>query len=273
MTERRRCAVLGSPIAHSLSPVLWRAAYAGLDLDWTYDAIECTADALPERLAAMAVSGEWAAVSLTMPLKLTAVGLVDELDAAAAAAGAVNTVVFGDDGVLRGLNTDVPGLTACLEESGAVVADRAAPVVLGGGGTARAAIVALGRAGAEVVRVLVRDPARATALLTVGARSGCEVRPEPWPESAARLGEPPVVVQCTPAGAADSLAATDWPAGVPLIEALYEPWPTPLGGAAQAAGARVVGGRRLLVHQARVALEATTGRLVPAKILSDSLDG
>ncbi len=266
MPERTRCAVLGSPVAHSLSPALWRAAYAELGLDWTYDAIECAAADLPNRLAAMAVSGEWAAVSLTMPLKLTAVGLVDTLDAAAAAAGAVNTVLFRDDG-LHGLNTDVPGLEASVAESGATVADRAAPVVLGGGGTARAAVVALARAGAEVVRVVVRDTAGAAPLLAVGARSGAEVRLEPWPVATTALGEPSVVVQTTPKHAADALADGMWPAGVPLVEALYEPWPTALAMAAAAGGAAVVGGMRLLAHQAAVAIDAATGRTLDVELL------
>ena len=271
MPDRRRCAVLGSPVAHSLSPRLWRAAYAELGLDWTYDAIECTSDDLPERLAGMAASGEWVAVSLTMPLKLTAVSLVDDLDAAAAAAGAVNTVVFEPDR-LRGMNTDVPGLSACLDEAGAVVADRAAPLVLGGGGTARAAVVALARAGAETVRVAVRDTARATPLLAVGARSGCEVRLEAWPMATSELGEPPVVVQTAPAGAADGLAATgEWPPGVPLVEVLYDPRPTDLAVAAGRSGARVVDGLRLLAHQAAVAIAVVTRSSIQMDVLGAAL--
>lgn len=261
---RRRCAVLGVPVAHSLSPLLWRTAFDELGLDWTYDAIECPADALPGLLEEMSVSGEWAAVSLTMPLKLVAVPLVDTLDPAAAAVGAVNTVVFDGD-LRRGLNTDVPGLQACLVETGAVLADRPAPAVLGGGGTARAAVAALARAGADVVRVLVRDAARATPLLAVGSRCGVEVRLEGWPARPAALAPAPVVVQTTPAGAADPLAGHPWPVDVALVEALYEPWPTPLAGTAAAGGAVVVGGRRLLAHQAVPAIAAATGRTVRAE--------
>ncbi|HVE98091.1 MAG TPA: shikimate dehydrogenase [Mycobacteriales bacterium] len=258
---RRRCAVLGSPVAHSLSPAMWRAAFAELGLDWTYDAIECGVERLPALLDDMSASGEWAAVSLTMPLKLVAVPLVDELDAAAAAVGAVNTVIF-DAERRRGLNTDVPGLEACIGETGVDVADRTAPVVLGGGGTARAAVAALARAGADVVRVAVRDPSRGAPLLAVGPRCGTEVRLEAWPRSPATLDGAPVIVQTTPAGAADSLADKPWPRGAALIEVLYDPWPTPLATAATEAGAPVVAGRRLLAHQARAAIAAVTGRVV-----------
>ncbi len=257
--------MLGLPVAHSLSPRLWRTAYEALGLDWTYDAIECSAEMLPAMFADMSASGEWVAVSLTMPLKLAAVPLVDTLDAAAAAVGAVNTVVFSADGARHGLNTDVPGLQACLAEVGAVVADRSAPIVLGGGGTARAAVAALARMGAETVSVRVRDAGRAIGLLAVGARCGVEIRLEAWPSGADALGDVPVVVQTTPAGASDTLVATvPWPAGLPLVEALYVPWPTPLAAAAHAAGASVVGGVRLLAHQASYAIRAVTGHTVSA---------
>ena len=260
---RRRCAVLGSPIAHSRSPQLWRAAFRELRLDWVYDAVECSAEQLPGLLEEMSASGEWAAVSLTMPLKLAAVPLVDTLDAQAAAVGAVNTVVFSGES-RRGLNTDVAGLVACLGEAGVALDDRAAPLVLGGGGTARAAIAALGQAGAEVVRVSVREPARAMPLLVVGSRSGAEVRLEGWPERSIRYADAPVVVQTTPAGAADPLACGGWPAGTALVEALYDPWPTPLAAAASAAGAVVVPGLRLLAHQAAAAIRQVTSAAVTA---------
>src|ERR1700712_699591 len=107
---RRRAAVCGSPIAHSLSPVLHRAAYAELGLrDWSYEAVECTSAELPARLEAARREEDFGGYSLTMPLKLTAVGLVDELEPLARRVGAVNTVVPRNGG-LAGYNTDVPGM-------------------------------------------------------------------------------------------------------------------------------------------------------------------
>jgi len=104
--RRRRCAVLGSPIAHSLSPVLHRAAYDALGLDWSYDAVEVSEDGLPGFLDGL--DGSWRGLSLTMPLKRTVVPLLDEMSARAAQARAANTVVL-DAGRRVGHNTDIPG--------------------------------------------------------------------------------------------------------------------------------------------------------------------
>jgi shikimate dehydrogenase len=108
-----RAAVLGSPIAHSLSPALHRAAYAALGLDWTYEAIECREDDLPAVLA-----GSWAGLSLTMPLKRAVLPLLDEVSGPARAVGGANTVIF-KDGRRIGDNTDVYGMVTALTEAGA----------------------------------------------------------------------------------------------------------------------------------------------------------
>src|SRR3954452_17646987 len=111
-----RCAVLGSPIAHSLSPALHRAAYAELGLDWSYDAIEVDSAGLEAFVAGL--GADWRGLSLTMPLKRTVMPLLDEAEAWAEASGAANTVVL-DEGRLLGHNTDIPGAVAALVESGA----------------------------------------------------------------------------------------------------------------------------------------------------------
>src|SRR3954463_11054294 len=110
---KKHCAVLGSPVEHSLSPVMHRAAYDELGLSWSYDAIEMTSEALPGFLDGLDVS--WRGLSLTMPLKRTVVPLLDSLDEHAARSQAVNTVLLGDERRL-GFNTDVPGATAALAE-------------------------------------------------------------------------------------------------------------------------------------------------------------
>src|SRR5690242_203392 len=109
----RRCAVLGSPIAHSLSPVLHRAAYAELGLDWAYDAVELAADDL--RVFLDGLTPEWRGLSLTMPLKREVLPLLDDVDARARQAGGANTVVL-EGGRRAGHNTDVPGAVAALQE-------------------------------------------------------------------------------------------------------------------------------------------------------------
>src|SRR5690606_38963978 len=103
-----RAAVLGSPIAHSLSPVLHRAAHAAMGLrGWSYEAIECAEDGLPGLLAGL--GPEWAGLSLTMPLKRVVLPLLDSVSELAVTVGGANTVVLRD-GVRHGENTDVYGI-------------------------------------------------------------------------------------------------------------------------------------------------------------------
>ncbi|HSN06153.1 MAG TPA: shikimate dehydrogenase, partial [Candidatus Angelobacter sp.] len=111
--SRRRAAVLGHPVEHSLSPALHRAAYAALGLDWVYERVDVT----PEGLRAFldSLDGSWAGLSLTMPLKSDVLPLLDAVDPVAAATGAVNTVVLAD-GRRTGANTDVGGMVAALDE-------------------------------------------------------------------------------------------------------------------------------------------------------------
>ncbi|MYV62684.1 shikimate dehydrogenase, partial [Streptomyces sp. SID4931] len=117
MSAPRRAAVLGSPIAHSLSPVLHRAAYAELGLEhWSYDRFEVDEAALPGFIEGLDAS--WAGLSLTMPLKRAIIPLLDEVSATAASVEAVNTVVFTEDGRRVGDNTDIPGMVAALRERG-----------------------------------------------------------------------------------------------------------------------------------------------------------
>jgi len=252
----RRCAVLGSPVAHSLSPVLHRAAYRELGLDWRYDAVEVTVDGLAGFLGSL--GPEWRGLSLTMPLKRAVMPLLAEASDTAGLAGAANTVLVGDDGSRAGHNTDVPGMVRALGERGVHRAGTA--TVVGGGATATAAVLALARLGCRELTLLVRDPARAQETLEAAHRL------EPPPEvRVARLGgqagvERVDVVVCTiPAAAqgpyAEPLAAA---AGV-LFDVIYDPWPTPLARAARAAERTLVGGLDLLVHQATRQVELMTG--------------
>ncbi len=147
--------MLGDPIAHSLSPVLHRAGYAATGLAWEYDAHRVAAGGLAGFVAGL--DDGWRGLSLTMPLKREALGLVDDLSATARLAGAANTLVLGDRMV--GDNTDVPGAATALSEHG-VSAVRSA-TILGGGATATSVGLALADRGAEVLTLLVRDIDRA----------------------------------------------------------------------------------------------------------------
>src|SRR5690242_13877166 len=161
-TDARRAAVLGSPIAHSLSPVLHRAAYAALGLDgWRYDRFEVDEAALPGFVAGLDPA-EWAGLSLTMPLKRAIPPLLDEITPTASSVEAVNTVVFTADGRRLGDNTDIPGMVAALRERGVTAVPSAA--VLGAGATASSALAALAQICRGEVTAYVRGPARAAEM-------------------------------------------------------------------------------------------------------------
>ncbi|MFD3516945.1 shikimate dehydrogenase [Streptomyces sp. NPDC058657] len=253
--ETRRAAVLGKPIAHSLSPVLHRAAYAELGLDgWSYDRFEVDEAQLPVFIEEL---GEgWAGLSLTMPLKRAIIPLLDEISGTAASVEAVNTVVFTDDGRRVGDNTDIPGMVSALRERGVEKVESAA--VLGAGATASSALAALGRICTGTVTAYVRSEARAAEMRLWGERLAVDVHTADWAD-AREAFTAPLVIATTPAGATDALAA-DLPTAVgTLFDVLYEPWPTPLAAAWSARGGAVVGGLDLLVHQAVLQVEQMTG--------------
>jgi shikimate dehydrogenase len=256
-----RCAVLGSPVAHSLSPVLHRAAYVELRLGWRYDAIEIAEPDLAGFLDGL--DAAWRGLSLTMPLKRTVVPLLDEMSATAATARAANTVVL-EEGRRLGHNTDVPGVVAALAER--QVAEVGSALVLGGGATAASAALALCDLGVTQVSLAVRDASRAQETLDAVAR-----HPRPAPVRVVPLAEPTaggeetwdVLVSTVPA-AAQHPHLTDLTSRVGVVfEVLYEPWPTPLARAATSGGRVLLGGLDLLVHQAVLQVELMTGRPAP----------
>ena len=262
-----KAAVLGSPIAHSLSPVLHHAGYAALGLDdWTYTAIECAEAGLPALLDSCGPG--WAGLSLTMPLKRAVLPLLDTVDPVATATGGANTVVF-DDGRRHGYNTDVAGMVAALAEAGVTAPTSA--VILGAGATACSAVAALRDLGLTTVTVAVRDPARAGALRSVADRLGLAVTLEPLADrGAGQLPPPDLLISTLPAGAADFLVE-GWVAGVPapacVFDVVYAPWPTRLARAMREAGATVVGGFELLLHQAGGQFELMTGQGAPLEAM------
>ncbi|HEY5455865.1 MAG TPA: shikimate dehydrogenase [Acidothermaceae bacterium] len=258
----RRAAVLGSPIAHSLSPVLHAAAYQVLGLRWSYSAIECDEAQLPGVL--MGLDESFVGLSLTMPLKRAILPLLDDVSELAVAVGAANTVMFHGAGPFlrrRGENTDVPGMVAAITARRPDGVRNA--VILGAGGTAAAALGALRELGVERSVVVVRDQARAGELLACADR--LRVRPTlvDWPGAAA-LGQADMIISTVPAGVTDQLAAQA-PAGAGqlLFEVLYQPWPTSFAVASLAAGAEVIGGLELLVQQAARQVELWTGWAAP----------
>ncbi len=257
MTTGHRAAVLGSPIAHSLSPVLHLAAYQRLGLSGrTYDAFDVDEAALPGFLEKLDAA-EWSGLSLTMPLKRAVIPLLDTVSETALAVGAVNTVLFAEDGTRSGENTDVPGLVAAFAERGITSTNAAA--VLGGGATAASTLAALSSViTGGSVDIYVRTLSRGEELLPIAERLGVGLRVHGWEEAEAALTSP-LVVNTTPVGAADELArSVAKPVGT-LFDVLYHPWPTPLAAAWQQAGGVVLGGLDLLIHQAAFQVELMTG--------------
>ncbi|NDU72644.1 shikimate dehydrogenase [Actinomadura sp. DSM 109109] len=251
----RRAAVLGSPIAHSLSPVLHRAAYAAMGLDdWSYDAVECGEDGLAALLDGL--GPEWAGLSLTMPLKRVALGLVDTVSDLAAEVGGANTIVLRD-GRRHGDNTDVYGIETALAEAG--VKAPAAALVLGGGATAASALAALARLGTREAVLAARAPERAAEAAGVGERFGLAVRIVPLGDVPAHLPAE-LVVSTLPGGAADAFAEPVAASGAALFDVVYAPWPTPLAAAVERAGGTIVSGFAMLLHQAVRQVAMMTGR-------------
>jgi shikimate dehydrogenase len=255
-----KAAVLGSPIAHSLSPVLHGAAYAALGLDeWTYSRFELQAEELAGFVAGR--DDDWRGFSLTMPLKEVCLEVADEATPLARRARAANTLLRRPDGTWLADNTDVPGLVDALRPAWHPDWRRAA--VLGAGATARSALLALTLLGVAEVDVYARSRERAAAL-EEWAPSGLALNVLPLAEWAA--GDQPAVLSTLPGGAADSLVVPGPRVGL-LFDAVYAGWPTPLARAAQAAGMGVIGGLDLLVHQAALQFGLFTGVAAPLEVM------
>ena len=262
MSAVRRCAVLGSPVAHSLSPVLHLAAYADLGLDWSYEAVEVDSPGLAEFVGGLDES--WRGLSLTMPLKRAVVPLLDTSDDWVRLSAVANTLVL-DPGGKHGFNTDVPGAIAAMQER--LPHPPRSAVVLGGGATATSVLLALAELGCTTVQVLVRDPARADE--TIAAASAHPQAPRLSVGSLADADrvEADLLVSTIPAEAQTGqvLAAA---AGVPAVfEVVYDPWPTPLASATHEDGRHLVSGLDLLAHQAVLQVELMTGETVPVELL------
>lgn len=253
--------MLGSPIGHSLSPTLHRAAYGVLGLDWRYDACEVTAQQLPAFVAGC--DPTWRGLSLTMPLKAVALSL-GEVDPVARLAGAANTLVFDDDG-RRAYNTDVGGLAWAVRRVTAAPVERV--TLLGAGATARSALMSAADLGARQVTVVARTPARAEALVGLGTELGVSVAVRAW---SADLPAADLLVSTASSGAADAIAEPAAASAELVFDVIYHPWPTELARAAERAGRTVVNGLDLLVGQALLQLELMTGHQVDPEVLFEA---
>jgi shikimate dehydrogenase len=231
----RLVALLGQPVAGSLSPRMQNAAFAARGLDWAYVALDVAPRDLADVVGGIAAAG-FAGANVTMPHKGAAAELCDELDELSRAAGAVNTLVFAD-GRISGFNTDGPAVVSAVDAAG----KRA--LVLGRGGAGRVVAAALERAGAQT---------------RLAARSDAD-----WPPDGA---EADILVNATPVR--DELLVEPR-SGQQVVDLAYaaRARPTALVTAARAADCPTVDGAEILVRQGAVSFELWTGLPAPVEVM------
>lgn len=257
-------AVIGSPIAHSLSPVIHRAAWERLGLagSWEYRSAEVDRGGLGAFIAGL--DPQCRGLSVTMPCKQAVMPLMDVVDPLAAAVGAVNTVVPGA-GVLTGFNTDVHGITTAIAEARAArgLGPARSACVLGARATASSALAALGALGVTRTTVVARRFSGPGSVVAAAARMGVgidQVLIGDTTRAGAALAAD-IVVSTLPAGAADPLAALVRPGGHQcLLDVVYAPRDTALRRAFEAGGAVIAEGTEMLIHQGAQQVRLMTGR-------------
>ena len=275
-----RAAVLGSPVAHSLSPVLHGAAYAALGLDdWSYERVECSAEDLPGFV--LGCDASWAGLSVTMPGKRAALAVATTASERARRLATANTLVHRADGTWAADCTDVDGVAGALRAAGVLqpastAAGMVDAVVLGNGATAAAALGGIYDVGCEAVTVVARDVERAAGTLDVARAYGFHRRAVAWADLVpSDLGQAKALVNTTPAGSIDATRAATLVDALPswsvVLDAVYHPWPTPLAAAAQARGLAVATGLDMLLHQAFGQVEQFTGRPAPRPAMHAAL--
>jgi shikimate dehydrogenase len=267
-----RLGVLGWPVAHSRSPAIHNAALAALGMaGWRYQRLPVPPVLFDETTRALGPTG-FLGANVTIPHKHAALALADDASHAAREIGAANTLTFAADGTIAAENTDAPGLIAALERLPELPAHPRA-LVLGAGGSARAAVWALREAGASEVAVWNRTAERAR---TLARELGVRAVPAPVPAD--------LLVNCTSVGlhtpAGVERSATDGEALNQLgltfdqvgeyshvVDLVYRPGSTPLLAAAAAHGARTLDGLEVLVAQGALSLELWTGRDAPLEVM------
>lgn len=269
-------AVIGSPIEHSLSPVIHRAAWAQIGIDgWEYHRLEQDADSLPRFIGDL--GGDCAGLSVTMPCKQAVMPLLDAIDPLASAVGAVNTVV-PSSGVLAGFNTDVTGISSAIRRA-CSQADRALPtsaVVLGARATASSALAALGELGIVTSTVAARRFGGPGSVVAASSRLGVSIDQVLWSDRDAVLraiSGADLVISTLPAGVADPLAEhMTVREGQILLDVVYSPRETALRSAFERNGGIVAEGTDMLVFQAAAQVQLMTGRTPKTDVMRGALE-
>jgi shikimate dehydrogenase len=269
--------LLGHPVAHSLSPLLQNAAFAALGLGHTYEALDVTAEELPQAVERIRTDDNVLGANVTVPHKEAVLRLLRSLDGEASRAGAANTISKHCDEraagcSLQGWNTDGLGFEHALRDAGITVADKRV-LVLGAGGAARAVVPVLVRELAQVT-IANRDRARAERLRQTFPTAGGAWRPEVVDWSAVwSVAGADVVVNATSLGldGEDPLAGSPLPERLTVIDLVPTATDTPLVARARAAGCEVLNGLPMLVHQAALAFTIWTGEPPPLQAMRGAI--
>jgi shikimate dehydrogenase len=272
-------ALVGDPVSHSLSPRMHAAAFRARGLPWAYVALRVRAEDLPEAVKGLRALG-FVGANVTIPHKVAVLELLDDVHSSARRCGAANTLVFVDGRRAVGYNTDVAGVRRTLQEEGLDLRGLRA-AVLGAGGAARAACVALAEGGAERVTVVARRLPAARDLCGRMEEEFRQVRFDACPFEGDRLRsavrEADVVVNATPVGMhpreeESPLPGAEWlRPGQVVFDMVYNPARTRLLRLAELAGARPVGGLSMLVHQGAEAFELWTGCAAPVEAMKQAV--
>lgn len=240
-------AVVGHPIAHSLSPALHRAAYDVLGLDWTYRAIDVEPGTFASFLAGD--GAELRGISVTMPHKTAALEAATEVDLLAARTRSVNTLLRSAPDSILGFNTDVVGMVNAFQDSGVTHARHV--VIIGGGATASSAVAAGAEMGAEHISVLARTPAKAFFLEQVGQECGVNVTVHELTNMDG-LSPADAAISTLPGTVELSLSTLPRTERATLLDVAYNPWPSSRSAEWNVAGGESVSGLRMLAHQALI---------------------
>lgn len=251
---RRRCAVVGDPAGHSLSPAIHQAGYDDAGLDWSYEACTVAPGQLAAFVTARMIDPAWAGLSVTAPHK-EAIIAFGEPDEPTRLVGGGNTLIMGE--APRVHNTDVPGFVRAWREHRQPVPSRAA--IAGNGATARSVMLALAGLGTRDVTVLARDPGRAQSLLDLARDLGIHTQVQVLGSD---IDPVELVVNTIPAAAVEASAARMVAATRAVFDVVYDPWPTPLGAEAARSGVTALNGLDLLAGQAVDQFYLMTGHRV-----------
>ena len=268
----RLCAVIGNPVGHSLSPALHNAAFDALDLDYVYVAFRV--EDLKSALAGMRALENFRGLSVTIPHKIDAMNLVDEIGEVDRAIGSINTII-NDNGRLTGLGTDGPGALKALTDAGVAIAG-ASVLMLGAGGAARAVAFILAR-NTELEKLVLMDiDAAVLQGLTMDLQAGttAPVAGELLTDAALAqaMAHADIIINCTPVGMhpredASLVPPSLFRPGQTVFDIIYNPLETRLLAEARTAGLRVVSGVEMFINQAVLQFERFTGEAAPVDVM------